>query len=62
MFVSVTFIATLSRFVTMSLVSKLKNNGDKFYHRKSVRATDEKLMINKLGPYYNYPQCVRLED
>ena len=25
------------------------NNGDKFYHRKSMRAADEKLIINKVG-------------
>ena len=50
MFVSVTFIATLIWFVTTSLVGKIKNNGDKFYRRKSMRAADEKLIINELGP------------
>ena len=51
MFSSVTFIATLIRFVTMSLVYKNKNNGDKFYRRKSMWAADKKLIINELGPY-----------
>ena len=36
MFVSVTFIATLIRFVTMLLVCENKNNGDKLHHRKST--------------------------
>ena len=53
MFVSVSFITTLIRFVTTSLVYEIKNNGDKFYCRKSMRVADEKLIINKLGPYYN---------
>ena len=51
MFISVTFIAMLSRFVTMSLVCEYKNNGDKLHRRKSMQAADEKLIINKLGPY-----------
>ena len=51
MFVSVMFIATLIRFVTTSLVYHIKNNGDEFYRRKSMRAADEKLVINELGPY-----------
>ena len=51
MFVSVTFIATLIQFVTTSLVYENKNNGDKFYHGKSMWAADEKLIINTLGPY-----------
>ena len=50
MFVSVTFIATLIRFVTTSLVYENKNNGDKFYRRKSMWAAGEKLIINELGP------------
>ena len=40
MFVSITFIATLIRF------------GDKLCHIKSMWVADEKLIINKLGPYY----------
>ena len=40
MFVIITFIATLIRFVTMSLVYEIKNNGDKFYRRKFMRAAD----------------------
>ena len=28
-----------------------KNNGDKFYRRKPMWATDEKLIINELGPH-----------
>ena len=51
MFVSVMFIATLIRFVTTLLVYHIKNDGDEFYLRKSMRAADEKLIINKLGPY-----------
>ena len=27
-----------------------KNNGDKLWRRKSIRAADEKLIINELGP------------
>ena len=46
-FVSVTFIATLTRLVTTLLVYE---NKDKFDHRKSMRAADEKLIINELGP------------
>ena len=42
MFISVTFIATLIRFVTMSLVCENKSNGDKLYCRKSMRVADEK--------------------
>ena len=53
MFVSVTFIAMLmtpiAHFLT-SLICANKNNGDKFYLRKSRRAVNEKLMINELGP------------
>ena len=37
--------------VTTLLVCEDKNNGDKFYRRKSMRVTDEKLIINKLSPY-----------
>ena len=33
-------------------MQKNKNNDDKFYCRKSMRAADEKLIINKLGPYH----------
>ena len=39
-FVSVTFIATLNRFVRTSLVHENKNNGDKFYRSKFMRAAD----------------------
>ena len=53
MFVCVTFIATLIRFVTTPLVYEIKNNGDRFYCRKSMRAADEKLIINELGPNSN---------
>ena len=49
--VSITFIATLIRFVTMPLVYEMKNNSDKFYHRRSMWAADETLIINELGPY-----------
>ena len=48
-FISVTFIAMLIRFVTTSLVCENKNNGDKLHRRKSRRAADEKLIINELG-------------
>ena len=34
-----------------SLICANKNNGNKFYHRKSMQAVDEKLIINELGPY-----------
>ena len=54
MFVSVTFIATLIRFVTMSLVYKNKSNGDKFYRRKFMRAVNGKLITNELGPYLRF--------
>ena len=47
----VVFIATLIRFGPTSSVYKNNNNGDKFYHRKSMRAVNEKLIINELGPY-----------
>ena len=50
------FIAMLIRFVTMSLVYKIINNGDKFYHGKSMRAADEKPIINELGPEVNLVQ------
>ena len=50
MFISVTFIATLIRFITTSLVCENKNNSDKLHHRKSMQAADEKLIINELGP------------
>ena len=53
MFVCVTFIATLIWFVTTPLIYEIKNNGDKFYRRKSMRAADEKLIINELGPSRN---------
>ena len=46
-----TFIVTLIRFVCTSLVCENKNDGDKFYRRKSMWAADEKLIINELGPY-----------
>ena len=38
-----TVIITLIWLICMPLLSK-------FYHRKSMRAADEKLIINKLGP------------
>ena len=44
MVVCVTFIATLIRFVTTSLVHENKNNGDKLCRIKSMRAADEKLV------------------
>ena len=44
---SVTFIAMLIWFVTLSLVYEIKN---KFYHRKSMQAADKKLISNELGP------------
>ena len=47
-FVGVTFTATLIQFVTTVLVCE---NDDKFDCRKSIRAADEKLIINKLWPY-----------
>ena len=46
-FVSAMFITMLIWFVISTLN---KNNGDKFDRRKSMRATDEKLIINELGP------------
>ena len=49
MFISVTLIAMLIRFVITSLV--YENNGDKLHRRKSMRAADEELIINELGPY-----------
>ena len=36
----------------MSLEDEIQNNGDKFYRRKSMRAADEKLIINELGTNY----------
>ena len=48
MFISVTLIAMLIRFVTTSLV--YENNDDKLHRRKSMQVADEKL-INELGPY-----------
>ena len=44
MFVCVTFIATLIRFVTTLLVHEKKNNGDKLCCIKSMRVADEKLV------------------
>ena len=58
--ISVTFIATLIRFVTTSLVCKNKNNGDILHHRKSVRAADEKPTINKLGTYQSFYTSMKL--
>ena len=51
MFVSVAFIARLIRFVTTStlLVYENKNNGDKFYRRKSMWAADEKTNNQRIG-------------
>ena len=49
--VSVVFIAMLIQFITMSLVYRNKNNGVKLYCRKSMRAADEELIINELGPH-----------
>ena len=40
------------RFVSTLLVYDNTNNGDKFYLRKSMRAADEKLIINELGHCY----------
>ena len=34
----------------MSLICANKNNGDKFYCRKSMWEVDVKLIINELGP------------
>ena len=50
--VSVAFIATLIHFITTLSIYEIKN---KFYHRN--RATDEKLIINKLGPYCGMIIC-----
>ena len=52
MFVSVTLITVLIHFVTSLLVCENKSDGDKFYCRKSMRAADEKLIINNVifGP------------
>ena len=47
------FIATLNRFILTSLVYKDRNNGDKLCHRKSMRAADEKLIINKLVHFFS---------
>ena len=46
------FIATLIRFIPTSLVYEDGNNGDKLCHRKSMRAADEKLIINKLVNFF----------
>ena len=35
-----------------------KKNGNKFYHRKSMWAVDEKLIINELGFYVCARVCV----
>ena len=51
MFVSVMLIAMLIWFITTLLVYEIKNNGDKFYCRKSMWAADKILIINELGPY-----------
>ena len=48
-FVSVTFITLLMMAILLICVNK--NNGDKFYHRKSMRVVGEKLIINEMGPY-----------
>ena len=50
MFVSVAFIAMLVTPIAYlkSLICANENNGGKFYRRKSMRAADEKLIINKL--------------
>ena len=45
-------IVALVRFVRTSLVCENQNNADKFHRRKFIRAADEKLIINKLGPYH----------
>ena len=50
--VNVMLIATLIRFVTMSLIDENKN---KFYRRKSMGAADEKLIINELGSNLQTP-------
>ena len=46
----VVFIAMLIRFDTALLVCENKNNGDKLHRKKSMRAADEKLIFNELGP------------
>ena len=51
MFISAMVIAMFIRFITTSLVCENKDNGDKLHRRKSMRAADDKLIINKLGPY-----------
>ena len=53
--VDVMLIATLIRFVTMSLIDENKNNGDKFYRRKSMGVANEKLIINELGSNLQTP-------
>ena len=45
------FITMLICFVCTSFACKIKNNGDKSYRKKFMRTADEKLIINKLGPY-----------
>ena len=47
----VAFITALIRFVPTSLVYENRNNGDKFYHRKSMQAADEKLN-QRIGPFF----------
>ena len=58
MFVIVTFIAMLMTPIALLLTSLYnyanRNNGDKFYRRKSMWAVDEKLIINELGPKIVY--------
>ena len=36
----------------VNVICANKNNGDKFYRRKSMWGVDKKLIINKLGPNY----------
>ena len=47
-YVSVTLIVTLIRLVRTPLLCTNKNNGDKFYRRKSMWAANEKVIINEL--------------
>ena len=56
-FVGVMFVAMLIHFITMLLVYKIRNNGNKFYRRKFMWAADEKLIINELGPYCGMIIC-----
>ena len=56
--VSITFIAMLMRPIA-SLFNITCANKIMVYHRKSMQVVNEKLIINKLGPYErNYKKII----